>query len=270
MEYVYRRPHWPYSRWYYLPLGAPTTAVNVLVPSSTYALVANIPMVTADPAVVSKRPQITTRYLFYPDIHRTFIHAYATRHIIAAATKDLGVRLELPSSTYIMNKHIPDVSIGPSGVNVIIPTVSSYVMVSNTPLIGISASVLMPLSQYVLTKLVSVVGTGILIDIPLSSYVLTALLPVVEVGVGVSLLIPESKYTLVSNLPTIHSTGIDPNTSELDLTPPFESTDQTRYLFHNFEILRDALAEGQTTQFTTTDGKTVLVRNGVIVDVYDT
>jgi len=313
MSYVYRRPHWPYSRWQYIPLGGVESA-QVQLPASTYNLTSVIPTVEAETGILPARvkipiliprpvtirvgvyrsitimryirhiqteslvlaaaPQKDVRVLEVPfqysirDIHRHYVMRRILRRIVISRLAVVGgVEIMLPVQTYVLNKHIPIVTTG-VGVDVIIPIVSSYIRNTNIPVIGISAHVLLPLSQYVLNKQTPVVGTGILIDIPLSSYVLTKLIPTLTVGVGVSRLMPASQYVLTKNIHIIRATGIGPDTADLDLTPPFEETTQTRYLFSNFEILRDALADGKTAQFTTTDGKTVLVRNGVIVDVF--
>lgn len=268
MEYVYREPHWPYSRWYYVPLAAQLPGVSVELPAPKNYELNNVePEVSAEVPIRVKRPFQHTRYLFYPDIHRTIFHPIMVRHIIEEWTESVNVLVDMPASNYNINALIPTVG-QPTPVNIIIPTIASYTATGLVPAVGVSTNILAPLSQYQMTAQVPLVGTGVLINVPLSSYDLIALIPVIIAGVGVSILMPEKSYTGLASIPTIHSTGIPTNPEELDLTPPFEEVDQTRYLFHNFELLRRTLDEGATSQFTTTDGKTVLVRNGVIVDVY--
>lgn len=56
---------------------------------------------------------------------------------------------------------------------------------------------------------------------------------------------------------------------ELDLTPPEDMADLQIWLRRNFEIIKDLMDEGLdvTDTFTTTDGKTVSVEQGIVKSI---
>ncbi|KKM65052.1 hypothetical protein LCGC14_1495110, partial [marine sediment metagenome] len=76
-------------------------------------------------------------------------------------------------------------------------------------------------------------------------------------------------YSLVDFIPIIHSVfKLTIDTKDLNLNFPSEVTEEVTFLYENLEILKGTLEEGFTGQFTTTDGKIVHVRNGIIIDVF--
>lgn len=56
---------------------------------------------------------------------------------------------------------------------------------------------------------------------------------------------------------------------ELDLTPPEDMADLQIWLRRNFEIIKDLMDEGLdvTDTFTTADGKTVSVEQGIVKSI---
>lgn len=136
------------------------------------------------------------------------------------------------------------------------------------PGIAAGAGIIVPHFAFEHTQFVPFVGHGVLADVPVFAYEIISFIPTIG-NPKASISVPRFRFSTQHFSPIVHSTGVIILTHvDLDLTPPFEDIGQARYLYENFEIVRNILSPGPTVQFTTTDGKTVLVRNGVIVDVY--
>lgn len=105
----------------------------------------------------------------------------------------------------------------------------------------------------------------VIIGVPLKTFSLNSQ----TIAVIRDIHVPLQIFNLQAINPNIHAvTPTIENANQIDLTPPFENVDQTRYLFNNFAVLQKLLQESKTGQFKTTDGKTVLFRDGIIIDIY--
>ena len=181
-----------------------------------------------------------------------------------------------------------------TGVNITAPTPRAFNLTDLVPLVATGVAVLVPTPKsFTLNNFAPIVSSGVGIVVPLRAYELfSELLPVIGAGTVVDVPAPRA-FNLAHFAPTlsfIHEIIVPLRTFELtsfdidiltnrplfvaeganniDLTPPFEDINQIRYLFKNFAILRNILEDGTDGQFTTSDGKTALVRGGIIIDLF--
>ena len=244
------------------------TGVTIITPLGTFTLTGFAPVVAAGGVVV-----ITPLGTFT-----------LTGQIPIVGT---GVQIVTPLGTFTLTGFVPVIG---TGAEVITP-LGTFTLTGQVPIVGSGAVIITPLGSFTVNFIAPIVASGVNIATPLGTFNLTGFVPIIQTGVNV--LIPLGSFTftgfspdivaggpvvIVTPLGTFTLTGFAPilhGVSDatkalnlLDLTPPFEDISQIRYLFHNFALLRDVLAPGVTGQFTTTDGKTIHIRNGVVIDIF--
>jgi len=200
-----------------------------------------------------------------------------------------GVGILVPLKALTLANLIPSITTG-GAVEVAVP-LKAFTLNNQVPIIGISTIILVPLKAFTLSNLIPIIVTGVGIIVPLKAFTLTNLVPDVttagEVIIQVPLktfflqpqvpdippsaeliiAVPLKTFTLTKFKPIVTAFG-DPFTIiDLNLTPPFEEHGELKYLVENFSLIKDILEGGDSASFTTSDGKTVVVRNGIVVDV---
>lgn len=222
------------------------TGVNILVPTELFTLITQIPGISIGVNIL-----VPTELFTLNDNNEPII--------------GIGVSIKPPLETFTLTPNIPVVTTG--GV-IILPAIISFILNdNNAPLISTGVNIKPPVELFTLNVLIPIVGSGVNIFSPTETFTLTNFVPLVSIGVNVKP--PIEVYTLSEFIPELHAVfPIVRDVTELDLTPPFEDGGQLRYLFENFELIKLVLNEGFTGQFTTTDGKIVHVRNGVIIDMF--
>ncbi len=175
-----------------------------------------------------------------------------------------------------------------TSVLVLVP-LEIFNLILNIPIVGSGVSIISPLQVFNLIPfipgigLVDIeppthiytfddnqipqVGTSVLVIVPLQIFSLIDFIP------GVSLILeiksPLHIYSLVDFIPKLHVVSeLAIDTKDLNLNFPSEVTEEVTFLFENLEIIKSTLEEGFTGQFTTTDGKIIHVRNGIIIDIF--
>ena len=219
--------------------------VVVITPLGTFTLTGQIPIVGTGVQIVTPLGTFTLT---------GFVPVIGT-----------GAEVITPLGTFTLTGQVPIVGSGA----VIITPLGSFTVNFIAPAVASGVSVATPLGTFNLTGFVPTIQTGVNVLIPLGSFTLTGIAPDIAAGGDVVIVTPLGTFTLTGLVPSLHTVDDAAKALNLlDLTPPFEDISQIRYLFHNFALLRDVLAPGVSGQFTTTDGKTIHIRNGVVTDIF--
>ncbi len=268
--------------------------VNVINPLGTFNLAGALPVVGTGALVATPVPNVFSITGFDPTIEAGAVDI----NIIVPESKaftltgfdptvSIGVNVVSPLGTFTLTPFDPTIAIG---VNIITP-LGTFTLADLLPGINTGVNVLSPLKTFTLNNFAPTISLGVNIISPLQTFTLTGFTPILGTGIIVATPTPKTftltgfdpslsflhqiivpnvhEFTLTALEPTILSNRppfIGANT--IDLTPPFDDITQIRYLFRNFAVIRDLLEEGADGQFTTDDGKTVLVRGGIIVHIF--
>ncbi len=243
------------------------TGVTIITPLGTFTLTGFDPVITAGSINIIVPLKTFTRTNFLPAVASGVSVAIPLKTFSLAGLLPIvgtGVDILIPLGTFSLSGLLPSIE---TGVTIVIP-LGTFSLTGQLPIIGTGVKIDIPLGTFSLTGFLPAVGTGVIIDTPLGTFTLTGFIPVIEVG-AVNIIIPLKQFNLTSFLPIIHSNRPSVLAADiLDLTPPFDDITQIRYLFRNFAVIRDLLEQGVDGQFTTTDGKTVLMRGGLVVDIF--
>ncbi len=282
-----------YTRTGFAPTVTISTPVNIIVPApKAYTLAKLLPTIETGVTIIVPAPKAYSLSGFDPTIETgvTIIvpapKAYSLNGFDPAIS--IGVNIVMPApKAYSLTGFDPVINIG---VNIITP-LGTFTRTGFAPAVAAGAiNIIVPLKTFTRTNFLPGVASGVNIDVPLGTFTRAGFNPLI--ATGVTIIVPSPKtFTLTGfdpaavfeiniNAPSkkFNFTGFNPDihsnrppilaATVLDLTPPFDDIDQIRYLFRNFAVLRDLLETGIDGQFTTTDGKTALVRGGVIVDLF--
>lgn len=226
------------------PTGPFTNDVTIVVPLGAFVLTKFSPTILTGVTIIVPTPKSFSLNSFVPTI-------------------GLGVVIITPLGSFTLTGFDLVIALG---LNIVVP-IGSFTRTNFLPSVASGVGIAVPLKTFTRTDFIPTIGTDTIIITPLGSFTLTGFIPAVELFFDI--ITPLKEFNLNSFNPVIHSNRppfIDGTT--LDLTPPFDDISQMRYLFRNFAVLRDLLETGVDGQFTTADGKTALVRRGVIVDIY--
>ncbi len=207
----------------------------------------------------------------------------------------ISVNAIVPSKDFTLTLPVPLVGIS---VN-IKPPIKDFTLALQAPTVKIIGSVSVPIQFFTSDNIEFFAGgvidffdtTGLFIHAPLRNFILEFYPPLV--GISTNIVVPDKNFSLSFNVPTvniaidikvlnvkkfgleffnpiIHSVSKPKKFPvEIDLTPPVDDTRENRYLHKNFDLIKDIVKEGATGQFTTVDGKTVHVRHGIIIDIFE-
>ena len=266
--------------------------VNVINPLGTFTLAGQLPIVGTGVIVDNPLGTFTiTGFLPTIDIEVGLeVIVPLGTFTLAGQVPSLafGVNVITPAGSFILTGQLPTIE---TGVAIITP-LGTFTLAGQLPIVGSGVNIVNPLKTFTLNNFAPAVASGVGIPVPLQTYTLTGFTPII--GISALITVPTPKvYTLTGFDPVItlvheikiplHTftlTGFSPDilsnrplfavegANNLDLTPPWEDIDKIRYLFKNFAILRNLLEDGTDGQFTTSDGKTALVRGGIIIDLF--
>jgi len=221
------------------------TGVTIITPLNSFTLAGFDPAVNTGVNVIIPAPKTFTLTGFDP-------------------TVDINIDIITPLGTFNLTGFAPNV-----GIDIVITVpLGSFTRTNFVPGVVSGVGIAVPVHAFTLNSFVPVIATAALIVVPApKAYTLTGFDPVIALEFEIR--VPLKQFDLIGFDPIIHSNRPPILAANiLDLTPPFTDIDQIRYLFRNFAVIRDLLEEGVDGQFTTSDGKTALVRGGVIVDLF--
>ena len=228
----------------FIPTIETTDGIEIITPLGTFTLTGQVPSINIGVNVINPLGSFTLTG-FSPEIFT-------------------GVTIVTPLGTFTLTGFDPTIQ---TGVNILSP-LGSFTVNFIIPIVGSGASVETPLGIFTLTGNIPAVGASVLIDVPFgTAFVLTGFAPTVALVHEIK--VPLGIFTISGISPDIHAVfRSSKDLLDLDLTPPFEDIAHIRYLYKNFALLREILAGGVTGQFTTTDGKTIHIRDGVVTDIF--
>lgn len=136
------------------------------------------------------------------------------------------------------------------------------------PLVAINYNIDIPSIDFTFDAHTPSIFVDQVFDIPVEEYNYAVHIP--QIKVATNFIIPVGDFTYSVYAPTIiadHETVID--ILSLDLTPPRETNAELqRWLINNFTILQEVLKYGVTGTFETTNGEILVIRNGIVEQIY--